>query len=229
MLSQFVSEREADLLGKLDFDFPEGIHAVGRLDKQSEGLLILTTGKRVTKLLFQGETLHRRSYLVKVKNTVSLEKLQQLRAGIRIRVEGGGYYTTAPCEADIIEEPVGLFSGDSGQYSYPPYTWLKITLTEGKFRQIRKMTKAIHHSCQRLVRISIEDLQLGNLLPGEVKEIEEAVFFKLLKIDNWQPAICIIAYNILSCPGKYITQRTLVHWALWFIISSSSCKQPCFL
>ena len=188
MLSQFISEREADLLGKLDFDFPEGIHAVGRLDKQSEGLLILTTAKAVTKLLFQGETLHKRSYLVKVKNSVSQQRLQQLRDGIRIRVEGGGYYTTAACEADIIEEPVGLFSGDNGLYTYPPYTWLKITLTEGKFRQIRKMTKAIHHPCQRLVRVSIEDLELGNLLPGQVKEIEETDFFKLLKIDNWQPA-----------------------------------------
>ena len=186
MLSQFVSEREATLLGDLDFDFPKGIHAVGRLDKQSEGLLILTTAKNVTRLLFQGETVHKRRYLVKVKNTVSEDKLQQLREGIPIRVEGGGYYTTSACEAEIVDEPIGLFSGDAGLYTYPPYTWLMITLTEGKFRQIRKMTAAIQHRCQRLIRVSIEDIELGDLAPGEVKEIAENDFFRLLRIDNWQ-------------------------------------------
>ncbi len=183
MLSQFVSEKAGILLGNLNFNFPEGIHAVGRLDKQSEGLLILTTNKKVTRLLFQDTVLHKRTYLVKVKNTVSEEKLQQLQAGITIRIKGGVHYTTAGCEVSIVAEPAGLFQKINSPAEYPPYTWLLITLTEGKFHQIRKMVAAIHHRCQRLIRISIEDLSLGNLQPGEVKEIAEADFFRMLKID----------------------------------------------
>ncbi len=186
MLSQFISEREAVLLGDIDFDFPEGIHAVGRLDKNSEGLLILTTNKRVTKLLFQGSTVHKRTYLVKVKNTVGEERLQQMRTGISIRIKGGDQYITGACEAIVVDAPVGLFPSMSPSPEYPPFTWLQITLTEGKYHQIRKMTAAVHHKCLRLVRTSIEDLLLQDLAPGGVRELEEADFFRLLKIDDWQ-------------------------------------------
>jgi 23S rRNA pseudouridine2457 synthase len=184
MLSQFKSEKNGDLLGSLEFDFPEGIHAVGRLDKQSEGLLILTTNKKITRLLFQGDILHKRTYLVKVKNNVSEESLQRLRTGITIRVKGGENYITAGCEANIVQKPSNLFQQVNPLPEFAPHTWLLITLTEGKFHQIRKMVRMIHHRCQRLIRISIEDLALENLAPGHVKEIEEAVFFRLLKIEN---------------------------------------------
>jgi 23S rRNA pseudouridine2457 synthase len=73
MVSQFVSPDDVGLLGDIAFDFPEGIHAIGRLDNLSEGLLILTTNRKVTKLLFQGEAPHKRTYLVRVKNVVSAE------------------------------------------------------------------------------------------------------------------------------------------------------------
>ena len=186
MLSQFISERDDSLLGDIDFDFPEGIHAVGRLDRQSEGLLILTTNKNVTRLLFQGDTLHKRTYLVKVKNRVTEEKLEQLRNGINIRIKGGAYYITAACDAAIVNEPVDLLQQIIPLPAYPPYTWLRISLTEGKFHQIRKMTSAVHHRCQRLVRVAIEGLELDGLAPGAVKEIAEDDFFSLLKIDNWK-------------------------------------------
>ena len=61
-------------------------------------------------------------------------------------------------------------------------TWLTITLTEGKFHQVRKMVAAVNHKCIRLIRIAIEDVQLDALQPGEVKEIEEAIFFRDLKL-----------------------------------------------
>ena len=67
-----------------------------------------------------------------------------------------------------------------------PHTWLLITLTEGKFHQVRKMMAAIRHRCKRLIRISIEDLTLGTLKPGAVQEIEENIFFELLKINTTQ-------------------------------------------
>lgn len=185
MVSQFVSPEEVNLLGDLDFDFPEGTHAVGRLDLQSEGLLILTTNKKVTRLLFESETPHKRVYLVHVKYVVTEETLQQLRAGVSIQVKGGGYYITAPCEAAIVQKPANLLKREGELKEYLPHTWLLLTLTEGKFHQVRKMVAAVHHRCRRLIRVAIEDIELGDLPPGGVQEMEEAAFFKLLKIENY--------------------------------------------
>src|ERR1700754_2595015 len=108
MVSQFVSPHDVRVLGDMDHSWPEGTHAIGRLDNNSEGLLILTTNKRVTKLLFESETPHKRTYLVQVEKVVTPERLQQLRTGITIRVKGGGYYTTSPCEVEIVEKPANL-------------------------------------------------------------------------------------------------------------------------
>src|SRR3954467_11927062 len=98
MVSQFVSTHNVRLLADLDFDFPEGTHAIGRLDNHSEGLLILTTDKRVTRLLFLGNTRHKRTYLVQVNNVVSAESLCRLQTGITIRVKNGEDYITPPCD-----------------------------------------------------------------------------------------------------------------------------------
>ena len=182
MVSQFVSSHEVRVLGALGFDFPAGTHPIGRLDKDSEGLLILTTDKRVTRLLFQGEAPHRRTYLVKVKHVVSDEGLALLRAGVTIRVRGGGYYVTAPCEAERVGEPELLFVGASTTKDYTPVSWVRISLTEGKFHQVRKMVAAIGHRCIRLVRVSIEELTLEGLGAGEVREVGAADFFEQLKI-----------------------------------------------
>ncbi|SEW43368.1 23S rRNA pseudouridine2457 synthase [Chitinophaga sp. YR573] len=182
MVSQFISPDKVRLLGDLDFDFPEGTHAIGRLDNHSEGLLILTTNKKVTKLLFQGEVPHKRTYLVMVKGVVTPEELLQLQTGITIVIAGGADYVTTPCHAAIVEKPAGLFHRPQAYRELLPHTWLEITLTEGKFHQVRKMVMAIGHRCQRLIRTSIEDLELGDLAPGHIREIEEHLFFELLKI-----------------------------------------------
>jgi len=185
MLSQFIGGEKGAMLGKLDYAFPEGIHAVGRLDSDSEGLLILTTNKKVTRLLFQGKTPHKRTYLVRVKNKVSLEKLEMLRNGVTIRIKDGAYYTTPPCSVEIIEQPENLFPHQLELRDYIAHTWLLVSLYEGKYHQVRKMVSAINHRCMRLIRVSIEDIELGTLEPGGVREIEESEFFGLLKIDNW--------------------------------------------
>lgn len=189
MVSQFVSPDKVNLLGDLDFDFPEGTHAIGRLDNNSEGLLILTTNKRVTKLLFEGPIPHKRTYLVQVEKVVTEERLKQLQTGITIRVKGGGYYTTSPCEVHIVEKPSDLPKRGHEFREDLPHSWLTITLTEGKYHQIRKMVSSVYHHCKRLIRVSIEDLELGDLQPGCVREIEEEDFFRKLKIDNWK--VCI--------------------------------------
>lgn len=186
MVSQFVSPDNVNLLGDLDYDFPEGTHAIGRLDNNSEGLLLLTTNKRVTKLLFESDTPHNRTYLVQVEKVVNEERLLQLQTGITIRVKGGGYYTTSPCEVEIVQKPIDLPPRGHPFRDDLPQTWLLITLTEGKYHQIRKMVSSVYHHCKRLIRVSIEDMELGDLQPGGVKEIEEEEFFRKLKIEDWR-------------------------------------------
>ena len=183
MVSQFISPDKVGLLKDVPFNFPEGIHAIGRLDNYSEGLLILTTNKKVTKLFFESKTPHKRTYLVQVRDIVTPEKLLQLQKGVSIRIKGGGYYTTPPCEVSIVEKPIDLYKRENEFKEGLPNTWLLITLTEGKFHQVRKMVDAVRHRCKRLIRISIEDLALNNLQPGEVKEMEERDFFEQLKIN----------------------------------------------
>lgn len=186
MVSQFVSPDKVRLLKHLDIDFPEGIHAIGRLDINSEGLLILTTNSRVTKLLFESKTPHARRYLVKVRGEVSAESVQQLREGITIRIKGPEDWVTTPCDAAIVERPENLFTHPYETKEYGPHTWMSISLTEGKFHQVRKMTEAIGHRCVRLIRLSIEDMELGGLPPGAVLEYGEEDFFRQLRIANYR-------------------------------------------
>ena len=182
MVSQFVSSHEVKLLGDLDFEFPEGTHAIGRLDNHSEGLLILTTNKKVTRLLFSSEKKHKRTYLVMVKNIVTEELLQQLRTGVTIPVKDGEPYVAVPDSIEIVNNVTEHYIHMDDFRQQYAHTWLLMTLTEGKFHQVRKMCLAINRRCLRLIRISIEDLKLGDLQPGFVKEYEEKDFFELLGI-----------------------------------------------
>ncbi|MBK6329856.1 MAG: rRNA pseudouridine synthase [Bacteroidetes bacterium] len=182
MVSQFIGNDGLRQLHEIDYDFPEGIHAIGRLDSHSEGLLLLTTNKKITKLLFESKTPHRRTYIVQVLNVMTEEKAEQLRNGIAIKIKGNVDWTTSPCEVDIIEKPTNLFPVENGLKEFIPHSWLRITLTEGKYHQIRKMVFAMRHRCRRLIRISIEDMHINDLAPGMVKEVNEADFFRLLKI-----------------------------------------------
>ncbi len=183
MVSQFVSSHKVKLLGDLNYTFPEGIHAIGRLDNNSEGLLLLSTNKKITRLLFESKVPHKRSYLVQVRHVVTEETIQQLKSGVSIRVKGGGDYLTEPCEASIVDDPNIYLPIDAAIKEYYPNSWLLITLTQGKFRQVRKMVAAVGHQCKRLIRVSIEDMTLQALQPGEVKEIDENEFFTKLRID----------------------------------------------
>ena len=185
MVSQFVSTHDVRLLGHLDFDFPPGTHAVGRLDNHSEGLLILTTNKNVTRLLFLSDEPHKRTYLVQINNILSEENLERLQDGISIRIKTGVHYTTTPCDVCIVANPEELYDLGNRLTAYEPFTWLLMTITEGKYHQVRKMIAATGHKCKRLIRISIEDLALDGLKAGEVREIPEDIFFRKLKINSY--------------------------------------------
>ena len=182
MVSQFVSSHDVRLLGQLDFDFPEGTHAIGRLDNHSEGLLLLTTNPKITRLLFQGKKPHGRTYLVQVKNKISQASIDQLCKGIEIEIKGGMPYTTSPCLVKQVERPSWLEPATHEIPAKIPHSWLEITLTEGKFHQVRKMVAAVHHKCRRLVRTSIENISATHLRQGMVEEISEQDFFNKLNI-----------------------------------------------
>ena len=182
MVSQFVSTHKVQLLSNIDFNFPEGTHAIGRLDQMSEGLLLLTTNKKVTKLLFQGERAHTRTYLVQVKNKVSQATIEALQNGVDISAPNGSIYTTTPCKVDLIDPPIALWDNGIVLHQNQQSDWLSIELTEGKYHQVRKMVATMHHRCIRLVRWSIEDLTVEFIKPGQVQEVSEDYFFKALNL-----------------------------------------------
>ena len=182
MVSQFVSSHAVNLLTDLAYKFPPETHAIGRLDQNSEGLLLLTTNKKITRLLFQGAVPHKRTYLVQVKNAVSAETVIKLSNGIAISAPNGTQFITTPCIVKLVNKPPNLFQAGKPLHENVITTWLQITLTEGKFHQVRKMVAAVNHKCIRLIRTEIENIHIGNMQPGEVVELEEADFFSLLKL-----------------------------------------------
>ena len=182
MVSQFVSTHNVRLLSDIDFDFPEGTHAIGRLDKDSEGLLLLTTDKRITRLLFQGKQPHTRTYLVQVKRTVTQETVQSLSAGVAISAPFDSVVMTQPCKVSLLSEPPVVSEPIIPLHPKVLNSWMEISLTEGKFHQVRKMVGAVKHPCVRLIRTSIEDISLGDLQPGEVREVDRDYFFSNLHL-----------------------------------------------
>jgi 23S rRNA pseudouridine2457 synthase len=180
VVSQFSGEDTT--LGSL-YDFPKDVYPVGRLDKDSEGLLIITNDKHVHHRLTDPKFGHKRTYWVQVEGIPNEDSLHQLRSGVIITLPDKSTYTTRPCEAEIILPP-------TLPERMPPIrvrksisdTWLSIQLTEGKNRQVRKMTASIGHPTLRLVRTAIVSLTLEGMAPGEVKEITPQVLYKRLQL-----------------------------------------------
>lgn len=171
-LSQFVYalKRRKKLLGEL-FDFPPGIMAIGRLDEDSEGLLLLTTDGRVSERVRSKNV--EKEYWAQVDGIITEEAVVELRAGVLIGLNGTKYLTR-PCKAELIETPdLPLRSQKIRDERHGPTSWVSITVTEGKFRQVRKMTAAVGFPTLRLVRVRIGPLHLDRMQPGDVIECEE--------------------------------------------------------
>lgn len=172
-LSQFIYEkkRHKKLLGEL-FDFPGNTMAIGRLDEDSEGLLLLTTDGMMSEIV-RSKTVEK-EYLAQVDGIINQEAIEKLKSGVEIGFKGIRY-TTKKCEAKIITElPNCIGEGRRiRDERHGPTSWISITLTEGKFRQIRKMTAAVGFPTLRLVRIRVGNIHLQNLKAGEVLEINQ--------------------------------------------------------
>lgn len=172
-LSQFIYElkRKKKLLGELH-DFPAGTMAIGRLDEDSEGLLLLTTDGKVSEQVRSKKV--DKEYFVQVDGIITQEAIDLLKEGVEIGFDGGKY-RTRKCDARLIHEipdfgPRGKKIRDE---RHGPTTWASITVNEGKFRQVRKMTAAVGFPTLRLVRVRIGNVHLQNLKAGEVIEVED--------------------------------------------------------
>ncbi|GIU21710.1 pseudouridine synthase [Shewanella schlegeliana] len=167
-LSQFVPEtrKSKPLLGEL-FDFPDKTMAIGRLDHDSEGLLLLTTDGMQSHLI-RSKTIEK-EYYVQVDGEVSEAQLSLLRQGVEIGISGGKYLTL-PCKVEqLAPEPNLPERGRKVRDArHGPTSWLSVTIGEGKNRQVRKMTAAVGLPTLRLVRVRIGNIRLKQMKPGEV-------------------------------------------------------------
>lgn len=177
-LSQFVYElkRKKKLLGELH-DFPLGTMAIGRLDEDSEGLLLLTTDGKMSEIVRSKKV--DKEYYVQVDGRINQEAIEKLQLGVEIGFEGTKYQTK-PCSAFILDAnpEFGARGKKIRDERHGPTSWASITVNEGKFRQVRKMTAAVGFPTLRLVRVRIGNIHLNNLQAGEVIEVSE---FQLLE------------------------------------------------
>lgn len=171
MLSQFTGGEKTGVLGDL-YDFPKDVYSIGRLDKTSEGLLLLTNDNVFKNKVLDPQNKLSKTYYVQVDKEITAEACQTLASGtIRIKHNKKDYQVKrAVCKK--IEDP--NFAERSVPIRYRkeiPTSWISLTLAEGKNRQVRQMTAAVGFPTLRLIRVSIGDYQLGNMQPGDVVEI----------------------------------------------------------
>ena len=182
VLSQFTSETEQKNLSHF-FSVPKDVYAVGRLDYDSEGLLILTNDKALNHRLLNPKFLHEREYYVQVDGAVTDEAITQLERGVIINIDGK-MYETKRCKAsrlsnDILlpeREPPIRFRKEI------PAPWISLILTEGKNRQVRKMTAKVGYPTLRLIRQRIGNIELGKMQPGEMIEMNEKMIYRKLNL-----------------------------------------------
>ncbi|MEM9051496.1 MAG: pseudouridine synthase [Bacteroidota bacterium] len=181
MLSQFSKEGNRATLADLG-DFNKDVYPVGRLDADSEGLLILTNDKSLNSRLLDPQNGHGRKYLVQVEGSISAQALRELKVGVRFRSKGRVYQSRL-AEVRNIDEPSLPERNPPVRFRQNiPTSWIEIGLTEGKNRQVRKMTAAVGFPTLRLVRHSIEKLTIESMLPGDIRKFNKTDLLRLLNL-----------------------------------------------
>lgn len=176
IISQLSSNSELQLrkkrfLSEL-YDFPEGSMPVGRLDEKSEGLLLITTDGKLS------DTINRsgieKEYYAQLDGEITNEAIEKLKMGLEIGLDGKKYVTKS-CKVTKLNLPINLPEPNPkiriGRHR--PNSWISIILTEGKYRQVRKMTAAVGFPTLRLVRIRIGNIMLGDLKPKKVVAVTD--------------------------------------------------------
>ena len=180
-MSQFSEEGDKQTLADFFPEVSKNIYPVGRLDFDSEGLLLLTDDKALTHQLLDPIFAHPRTYWVQVEGAITPEAITQLEQGVAISVDGKMHRTkkakalilsTAP-EVSERNPPVRFRKSI-------PTSWISLTLTEGKNRQVRKMTAAVGYPTLRLIRYAIGKVTLDGMEPGSYKSVGAEIREKLL-------------------------------------------------
>ena len=172
-LSQFIYElkRKKKLLGELH-DFPERTMAIGRLDEDSEGLLLLTTDGKMSEMVRSKKV--DKEYYVQVDGIITQEAIDKMKMGVEIGFNGTKYMTKS-CQSFIVTDvpAFGARGKKIRDERHGPTSWASITVSEGKFRQVRKMTAAVGFPTLRLIRVRIGNIYLNDLQAGEVIEVSD--------------------------------------------------------
>ena len=173
-ISQFVSNQSKShkkkFLGEL-FDFAPATMAVGRLDETSEGLLFLTTNGKLTAEINSRK--YEKEYYAQVDGVITNEAIETLQKGVEIGVEGTKYLT-APCKAKAINNPnLPKTTQRIRDDRHGPTSWVSITLREGKFRQVRKMTAAVGFPTLRLARYRIGSITIEQRGSGDCEKVAQ--------------------------------------------------------
>jgi 23S rRNA pseudouridine2457 synthase len=180
VLSQFTSQEGKQTLSDV-FYVPKDVYPVGRLDHDSEGLLILTNDASLNQRLLSPANKHEREYWVQVEGIITQQALMELAEGVIISIDGKPY-KTLPASATLLADPVRVPERDPPIRfrKNVPTSWLRLSLIEGKNRQVRRMTAKIGFPTLRLIRYRIEKITLENLQPGDIKEIKKQEIYSLL-------------------------------------------------
>lgn len=183
VLTQFTDRTVPPRPTLADYVNVPDVYAAGRLDADSEGLLLLTDDGPLKFRLLQPEFAHRRTYWVQVEGVPDVEALDGLRTGVAVQGE-----RTRPAEARVIPEPELQPRVPPIRYRASiPTAWVELTLTEGRNRQVRRMTAAVGLPTLRLVRWSIENLNLEGLQPGQWRDLHPNELSRLLRIVRAAP------------------------------------------
>lgn len=171
VLSQFTPEPGSQFRTLADFGFPKGVYPIGRLDADSEGLLLLSDEAELNQRLLHPRNAHEREYWVQVERIPSADAVRKLEQGLVIQG-----HRTLPCRALLLDPQPQMPPRDPPirVRKNVPDCWLSLELVEGKNRQVRRMTAAIGHPTLRLVRVRIEEFRLGDMKTGSWKELSSA-------------------------------------------------------
>ncbi len=177
VLTQFTPEPGSSYRTLAEFGFPKGVYPIGRLDADSEGLLLLSDEAALNARLLRPDEGHRRRYWVQVEGIPSAESLGKLERGVAIRGRN-----TLPCRAALLEPPLELPPREPPirVRKNVPDRWLTLEFIEGKNRQVRRMTAAVGHPTLRLIRVRIGGYELGALAPGKWIVLTEAARRRVL-------------------------------------------------
>ncbi|MDB5246258.1 MAG: ribosomal large subunit pseudouridine synthase [Segetibacter sp.] len=180
VLSQFSAQAGKETLA-VYCKVPKDVYPVGRLDYDSEGILILTNDTQLNHRLLNPGNKHEREYWVQVEGSITEEALQNLQQGVTISIDGKQHETLA-CKAHLFTVPPVVPD------RYPPIrfrkeiptSWISLSLVEGKNRQVRRMTAKVGFPTLRLIRYRIESVTIEGLQPGDMKEFTSKEMYDAL-------------------------------------------------